>query len=111
MARNSNRTRSRYTNEALHLLGRMIHAGRIERKWTAEELATRAGITRSSLKRIEEGYPGCEIGTVFETAAIVGIKLFGADQSRLADMSVQVESKITLLPKAVRRPLKVHDEF
>lgn len=111
MAKTSKRARSRYTDEALQLLGRMIHVARIEHKWTAEELAARAGITRSLLKRIEDGHPGCEVGTVFETAAVVGIKLFDADRSRLADMSGQVESKIALLPKAVRKSLKVHDEF
>lgn len=110
MAKNSKRARSRYTDEALHLLGRLIHAARIEHKWTTQELADRAGITRSLLKRIEDGYPGCEVGTVFETAVVLGIKLFDADSSRLTDMAGQVENKIALLPKVVRGT-KVHDEF
>ncbi len=111
MEKISTRTRSRYTDEALSLLGRMIRAVRIERKWSAQELATRANISRPMLSRIEEGNPACSIGAVFEVAAILGIKLFDADKPTLSEMRNQVERRLALLPKAVRKSNKVKDDF
>lgn len=111
MAKVSSRTRSRYTDEALLLLGRMIRAARTERKWSAQELAERASISRPMLSRIEEGNPGCSIGAVFEVAAILGIKLFDADKPALSEMRHQIERRLALLPKAVRKSKKVNDEF
>jgi transcriptional regulator with XRE-family HTH domain len=111
MAKISTRTRSRYTDEALSLLGRMIRAVRTERKWSAQELATRANISRPMLSRIEEGNPACSIGAVFEVAAILGIKLFDADKPTLSEMRNQVERRLALLPKAVRKSNKVKDDF
>jgi transcriptional regulator with XRE-family HTH domain len=111
MAKVSNRVRSRYTDEALLMLGGMIRVARTERKWSAQELAERAAISRPMLSRIEEGNPACSIGAVFEVAAILGIKLFDADKPALSEMRHQVEQKLALLPKAVRKTGKVKDDF
>jgi ribosome-binding protein aMBF1 (putative translation factor) len=111
MTKASNRIRSRYTDEALLLLGKMVRAARIERKWSSQELATRTDISRPLLKRIEEGDPGCSIGAVFEVAAILGIKLFNADMLALSEMRRQVDQKLALLPSSVRKPVKVKDDF
>lgn len=111
MAKVSNRALSRYTDEALLLLGGMVRAARTERKWTAQELADRANISRPMLSRIEQGNPGCAIGAVFEVAAILGIKLFDADKPALSEMRHQVERKLALLPKAVKKSNKVKDDF
>jgi transcriptional regulator with XRE-family HTH domain len=77
------RAYSRYSTEALALLGQMICAGRIDQKITGEEMASRMGISRSLLQRIEKGDPGCAIGPVFEAAAIVGVPLFESEKERL----------------------------
>lgn len=111
MAKVSNRVRSRYTDEALLLLGGMIRVARTERKWSAQELAERAAISRPMLTRIEEGNPACSIGAVFEVAAILGIRLFDADKPALSGMRHQTEQKLALLPKAVRKSGKVKDDF
>jgi transcriptional regulator with XRE-family HTH domain len=111
MAKVSNRVRSRYTDEALLMLGGMIRLARIQRKWSAQELAERAAISRPMLSRIEAGNPACSIGAVFEVAAILGIRLFEADRAELSEMRHQVEQKIALLPKAVRKTGKVKDDF
>ena len=112
MAKNSNRTRSKYTEEALKLIGGLIRAGRIERNWSTQELANRLDCSRASVLRIEDGHPGCEIGMVFEAASLVGIRLFDADSVRLNELRGQVESRIALLPKAVRKSTnKVNDDF
>ncbi len=70
------RTYSRQNIEAIELLADMIRAGRIERKITTREMATRAGVSRTLLQRIEKGDPSCAIGAVFEVAVIAGVSLF-----------------------------------
>jgi transcriptional regulator with XRE-family HTH domain len=111
MSKTLNRARSRYTDEALLLLGKMIRAARTERKWSAQELADRADISRPMLSRIEEGSPSCSIGAVFEVAAILGIKLFNAEKPELEVMRNQIEQRLALLPKSVRKTNRVKDDF
>jgi DNA-binding XRE family transcriptional regulator len=108
------RSYSRYSREALALLGKQIQAGRKERKWSAQELATRAGIARDTLQHIEKGDPGCAIGLVFEVAALVGVPLFFDDQSTtmMVRERARVEDKLALLPKAIRpKRYEVKDDF
>jgi transcriptional regulator with XRE-family HTH domain len=106
------RTTSRYANEAITYLGRLIREARIDRKVTAAQLAERAGISRGLLQRIERGDPGCSIGAVFETAAIVGIRLFDLDRERLVANNEALARTLTLLPRSAR-PAKteVKDDF
>src|SRR3546814_11908451 len=66
------RSYSRYTREAVRLLGGLIRARRIERRLSVEDLATSSGVSRDMMRRIEQGDPRCAIGLVFEAAAIVG---------------------------------------
>ncbi|MEX2374456.1 MAG: helix-turn-helix domain-containing protein [Dehalococcoidia bacterium] len=112
MPKPATRTYSRYSREAAKLLGLAIRQGRIERQLTLEELAERAGISRGLLQRIERGDMGCAIGPVFETAAIVGIRLFDADQADLTRRIATTEKTLALLPHAVH-PSKsgVKDDF
>lgn len=104
------RTYSKYTDEALKLLGKMIKMERIEREVTAQDLAERAGISRDMLWRIEKGDPKCGIGVVFELAAIVGIRLFDSHSPALTKQVREVDDRLALLPKAVRKPTKVVDD-
>jgi len=96
------RTYSTQTEEAVRLLGMLIRTARIEKKMTARELSERAGISRDLLYRIEKGELRCEIGAVFETAAIVGVPLFDPDQSKLGGHIQEARDRLTLLPKSVR---------
>jgi transcriptional regulator with XRE-family HTH domain len=112
MPKSVTRTYSRYSRDAVSLLGALIREARKERKMTAQELADRAGISRGMLQRIEKGNPKCEIGAVFEAATIVGVKLFDADESTLTNSLRQTREKMALLPKSVRKkPKVVHDDF
>lgn len=112
MARARTRTYSRYTRQAVRLLGMLVRAGRIERQMTARELAERAGISRDLLYRIEKGDPRVELGVAFEVAAIVGVSLFEPDRSALEVRGRQVEEKLALLPGAVHQsPADVKDDF
>jgi DNA-binding XRE family transcriptional regulator len=106
------RAYSRMTLQALSILGNLIRIGRIERGMTAQDLAERAGISRTTLYNIEKGAPGPEIGTVFELAAIVGVQLFESDSRTLAVQDKRLSEKLALLPQSVRRPKReVDDDF
>jgi len=112
MASSQKRTYLRVTRDATELLGKLIRLGRRNRKMTEEELAGRAGISRSTLQKIERGDLKCEIGLVFEIANLVGVKLFGdEDSTNLANKINRVDDKLALLPKRVRNVVKVDDEF
>lgn len=107
----SNRRYSRSTLEALALLGRLIRAARIERGWSAQEVAERAGISRPLLQRIEKGDPRSGIGAAFEAATLVGIPLFEQEPGRLGRYLAEQDAKLRLLPKAVRKKRAIVDDF
>ena len=112
MAKIAARTYSRYTLEALSLLGMLLRTRRIEKKIGTQALAERAGISRDLLHRIEKGDPRCEIGVAFELAAILGVPLFEAEPGALTARSRDVQDRLTLLPKAVHAPRdEVKDDF
>lgn len=103
---------SRYTQAALELLGQTIRAERIAGRMTAEQLSVRAGVSRSLLRRVERGDPGCTIGVVFELAAILGVPLFATDPNEMIALKHAAELKLAVLPKTARRPRKVvKDDF
>jgi len=112
MPKLTTRPTSRYTQTALELFGQAVRIERIAGRMTAEQVAERAGISRSLLRRIEKGDPGCAIGAAFEVAAIVGVPLFTADATELASLRQAGGEKLALLPKAIRQPRKtVKDDF
>jgi transcriptional regulator with XRE-family HTH domain len=112
MPKSITRTYSRYSRDATALLGGLIREARKERKLTAQELADRAGISRGLLQRIEKGDLKCEIGAVFEVAALVGVRLFDANEATLSRHLHQNRAKLALLPKSVRKKSRaVRDDF
>lgn len=110
MPKVSARTYSRYSLEAITLLGSLIRAARKERKMTTQEVADRAGVSRGLLQRIEKGDPKCELGSTIEVATIVGVKLFDAEATTLTRHIRETENKLALLPKSVRKKVKVVDD-
>jgi transcriptional regulator with XRE-family HTH domain len=118
MAKPLNRAYSRYSLEAIDLLRQMIRAGRIERRITEMEMASRMGASRALLQRIEKGDPGCAIGAVFEAAAIAGVHLFDTDpfseteKDRLGARRAIAGEMLSLLPKAARKSRRaIRDDF
>lgn len=112
MAKPTARTYSRYSLHALSLLGALLRTARIEKKMGLQGLAERAGISRDLLRRIEKGDPRCEIGVVFELAAILGVPLFEPELGALHRRNREVEDRLMLLPKAVyAQPVEVKDDF
>ena len=112
MAKPNTRPYSRYGLEAAELLGLLIHNARIERGLTVAEAAERAGLSRGLVHRVEKGEMGCSMGAFFELAAILGVPLFEAEPSSLTRHLASAQSKLTLLPKKVRKSIKaVKDDF
>lgn len=108
----SNRPQSSVSRAALTYLAQSIKRARVERRMTAADVATRAGISRSLLQRIEKGDPSCAIGSVFEVASIVGVTLFDTDARGLQSAIAANNAVLTLLPKAVRtKRAEVDDDF
>lgn len=106
------RTYARYNIEVVNLLGKQIKLGRKRRKWTEMELAQRAGISLSTLKRLEKGDMTCAVGIVFEVAMLVGVKLYNSDDLVFGTFKELIEDKITLLPKTIRHSSKeIDDDF
>jgi transcriptional regulator with XRE-family HTH domain len=106
------RAHSRYSRDAAILLGQLIRLARIQQKFTAEQLAERAGLSRGLVHRIEKGDLGCAIGSVFEAAAIVGVRLFDDDAAGLNTAIAANTTTLTLLPQSVRLATKaVKDDF
>lgn len=105
------RTYSRSTKEAAVLLGKHIQLGRKECTLTEKDLATRAGISRATLQKIEMGDPKCELGLYFEVATLVGVKLFEIDSTTtfLTNLD-RINNKIALLPKSIRKKKKDIDD-
>jgi transcriptional regulator with XRE-family HTH domain len=95
-------THSPYTQDAARLLGAQIVLGRHERRWSAEELARRVGISRRTLSKIERGDPSVGLGAAFEAARLVGVPLFGADRDRLRAELSRSRERLALLPQRVR---------
>lgn len=112
MPTRNKRTYARYTREALLLLGKQIKLGRKQRRMTEHELSERLGVARSTLQRMEKGDPKVEIGIMFEAAAMVGIKLFSADETELKAQISRTDDRIAVLPKHVYKTGKqIDDEF
>lgn len=106
------RTYSRYASEAILLMGEQIKLGRKQRRWTEQDLAARAGISRGTLQKIEKGDPGCALGLVFEAAVLVGMELFEQEGPPLTGLAERTRDHLTLLPRRIRPATKaVDDDF
>ena len=103
---------SRYSADAVQLMSSLIKVARKECKFTTQDIADRAGISRGLVQRIEKGDMKCSIGAVFEVAAILGLRLFDADETSLSKHIKQNEDKLALMPKSIRKKTRVvNDNF
>ena len=95
------RSYSSNTLDALKVMAQLIHLARKKKGLTAQALADKAGVSRGLIHRIERADPKCGIGVVFELASLLGVRLFSVDIP-LSVLGETLESKIAVLPKAVR---------
>ena len=104
------RSYSSMTQEALILLGKRIRLGRKKYRMSEQDLASRVGVARSTLRLIEQGAPTATIGLVFEAAVLTGVPLFVPEATRLADELDRVDDKLALMPKSIR-PRELDNDF
>lgn len=62
------------SEEILSELGENIRLARLRRKLTAAQVAERAGMSRKSLARIEQGHPGAGIGHYLNVLNVFGLE-------------------------------------
>lgn len=106
------RTWSRHTQQAASLLGELIRLQRKQRGWSEQELAQRAGISRATLQKIENGDLGCAIGSAFEAAVLAGVPLFPSQGQSLSVQLREAQEKTALLPQRAKSATKeVFDDF
>ncbi len=107
----SPRTLSPVAREAVQLLGAHIRLARHERRWTLLELAERVGVTAVTMRKVENGDPSVRLGIAFEAAALTGVPLFAEDQVRRRTEAGRIDDRLAALPRLVRRPARVDDDF
>jgi transcriptional regulator with XRE-family HTH domain len=93
---------SHQASTAVRFLGTEIAQGRRERRWSSASLAQRAGVSETTVRKVERGDPGVAIGTVLEMAALTGVPLFSADPRELELGLQRSRDRLALLPKRVR---------
>lgn len=108
----SKRTYSTHTLKAIKVFGSLIKVARTKHRWTKEELAERAGTSRPTINRIEQGNPSTELGLYFEVAHLLGIPLFEADKENLSSIQKTLELQWAVLPSRVNKDTEeVFDDF
>lgn len=107
-----NRAYSRAVREAAELLGAQVREGRVGRRWTVRDLAERAGISTSTLLKVERGDPTVTLGVAFDIATLVGVPLFDEDRAGLGRALARRRERLALLPQRVReRDRDLGNEF
>jgi len=99
------------TVEAAELLGTQIRIGRLERRWTVQELAERVGVSVVTMRKIQRGDPSVGIGVAFEAATLTGVPLFYEEPSRLSSELRHASDRLALLPSRARKPQEIDDAF
>lgn len=103
------RTYSPQVVEAARLLGAQVRLARLERRWTLEELAERAGISHNTMRKVERGDLTVGLGPAFEAAALAGVPLFHADPERRHLEARDTEARLAVVPARARRPAREFD--
>src|SRR3546814_5723470 len=99
MPASKKRSYARYTIAAVELLGTLVQVERKSRRMTAQEMADRLGIDRSTLQRLERGDPKVELGLAFEACAILSIPLFEEDAQGIPMRLDAMNKRLALLPR------------
>jgi len=91
--------------EGLRVLGQQVRLARLEKGWTAAELAAAVGVSPTTLSAIENGSPSVSVGNVLNVAAVAGVPLFELhDSIALAGVRQVLADRLALLPSRVDHP-------
>jgi len=94
--------------EVLVTLGESIKAGRLRRGWSVRNVAERVGASPTTISKIERGDPSVAVGTVIETARIVGIDLYGGNVRAARSANAEL---LSLLPQRGRSKRIANNDF
>ncbi|MHA6668611.1 helix-turn-helix transcriptional regulator [Homoserinimonas sp. A447] len=94
---------SRAAADAAAILGQQVRLARHERKWTAAELADRAGVSARTVTAMEKGSSAVSLGNALNLAVTVGVPLFGDRSDVIAERRLGA-AKLALMPSRVYRP-------
>lgn len=97
--------------EAVVRLGANIETARLRRRWTQQQLAEKAGITRSTLLAIERGKPGTGIGAYVSVLWALGLHDAIAEIASLDRDEEGRTLEAARLPKRARPPRALDDDF
>jgi len=87
----------------LSQLGERLKLARLRRKLSSKVVAQRAGVSRSSLYKVEAGDPGATLGTYMRVLAVLGLE--GDLHALAADDKVGRKLQDLALAPAPTRPL------
>lgn len=104
-------TCSRYTMQALALLGERTKLARKRRRWSQRELADRLGVSRDTVRNVEAGDPRVAVGTSLEMASLVGIPLFSEEEQALSRELAGTRELLALLPRKIQPARNPDDDF
>ena len=100
-----------YARDAAALMGANVRTERVNRRWTAVELAARAGCSRHTVAAIEHGRPSVAFGHVLNVCAALGIQLFTPDPKELARLTRAQQQIVRLMPNRVMPKEGRSDDF
>jgi transcriptional regulator with XRE-family HTH domain len=89
---------------ALAKLGQDIRSARLRRRITTAMMAERAFITRTTLRKVEQGNPAVSLGIYATVMFVLGLtpRLADLADARADDVGLQLEEE--RLPKRIRQP-------
>lgn len=99
---------SRLAADAVAVLGDSIRAARLRRGWSVALLAERVGVSAPTINKVERGDPSVSIGTVFETARILDIDLYGGHTDLAGHVA---RNELALLPQRGRSKRVADSDF
>jgi transcriptional regulator with XRE-family HTH domain len=87
-----------------HRFGSVIRAVRIKRGWRQLDLATRAGVSRATISRIERGHPGTfALDTIRRVASALDVRVDLVPRWRAGDLDRLLNAKHSALHELVAR--------
>jgi transcriptional regulator with XRE-family HTH domain len=96
---------------AAKLFGEQVRLGRLERRWTLEELAERVGVNHATIRKVERGDLTVGLGPALEAAVLVGVPLFSEDPDGLGPALRDIQGRLAMIPSRARRPREVDVDF
>ena len=89
---------------ALAKLGQDIRSARLRRRITTAMMAERAFITRTTLRKVEQGNPAVSLGIYATVMFVLGLtpRLADLADARADEVGLQLEEE--RLPKRIRQP-------